>query len=160
VVELSFEKYIIRQPMRSMEFFDKLAAGFMTMPPLLFINGDVPVKGVDQFAEAIWVTSDGSSIGDPDRPPHEHNFDELFMFLGSDSKKKNDLGGEVEFWIGEGESAEKYTLNTTSSVFVPRGVVHLPLIFKNVKRPFLMMTICFNIGNKWSKSNAEILGKK
>jgi hypothetical protein len=59
--------------------------------------------------------------------------------------------------MGEGAEAEKYRLNTTSSIFVPRGVTHLPLIFRNVKRPFLMITICFNMGSKWAM--AEVLEK-
>lgn len=151
-----YEQYIRRQPMRQNEFFDKLATAFMTMPPLLFLNGDIPLKGVDQFAEVIWVFADGTSVNDPDRPPHSHDFDEFFMFLGTNQKEMSDLGGEVEIWLGKGKEAEKYILNTTSSVFVPRGVTHLPLIFRNVKRPFIMITICFNIGNKWVKSDMPI----
>lgn len=145
-----YERYVLRQPMRMEQFHDKLAEGFMTMPPLLFLNGDVPVEGAGQFAEAIWVSSDGSSVDDPDRQPHSHHFDELFMFLGSDQNNMLDLGGEVEIWLGEADQAEKYVLNTTSSIFVPRGVTHLPLIFRNVKKPFLMMTICFNVGGGWA----------
>ncbi len=150
MTEKKYEQYVIGQPMRVPKFDDKLAAGFMTMPPLLFLNGDVPIQGAGQFAEAIWVWADGSSVNDPDRQPHSHRFDELFMFLGSDRDNMLDLGGEVELWLGEGETAEKYVLRATSSVFVPRGVVHLPLIFRNVKRPFLMMTVCFNIGQGWA----------
>jgi hypothetical protein len=145
-----YERYVLRQPMRMEQFHDKLAEGFMTMPPLLFLNGDIPVKWAGNFAEAIWVWADGTSEKDPDRKPHVHDFDELFMFVGSDRNNMLDLGAEVEMWLGEGDQAEKYVLNTTSSIFVPRGLMHLPLTFRNVKRPFLMMTICFNVGGRWA----------
>lgn len=148
-----YERYIIRQPVRDPKFFDKLAAGFMTMPPLLFLNGHEPIKEADHFAEAIWVFADGTSEGDPERQPHSHTFDELFMFLGTDREKMNELGGEVELWMGEGDEAEKYVVNTSSSIFVPKGVMHLPLIFRNVKKPFLMITICFNMGAQWAMAD-------
>ena len=38
-------KYVVPRAMRAEDFMDEMAAGFMTMPPLIFLDGDVPVKG-------------------------------------------------------------------------------------------------------------------
>lgn len=150
-----YAKYVVTRAMRPKDFMDEIAAGFMSMPPLIFLNGDVPVKGANQFLEVVWIWAEGTAAVNPKRPPHSHDFDELFVFLGSNSKDPDDLGGEVDFWLGEKEDAEKYHFNTSTSIFVPRGLVHLPMIFKNVKRPFLLVTVGINIGKEWG-----IIGKE
>lgn len=63
------------------------------------------------------------------------------LFLSADPYDTLNLGGEVEFWLGEGEKAEKFTLTKASSVFVPAGVVHNPQYFKRVDRPLIIVAI-------------------
>jgi hypothetical protein len=147
-----YERYIIKEPLRSADFFDKAAASFMTMPPMTFLNGDEPVKGSGQFAEAIWIFSDSPLITPEERQAHFHEFDELFMYLGANQKDMKDLGGEVELWIGEGKEAEKYNFTTSSGAFIPKGLMHGPMNFRNVKRPFLYLTFGFNVGDKYGKT--------
>jgi hypothetical protein len=45
-----------------------------------------------------------------------------------------DLGAEIEFTIG----GEKHTFNTTTTIFVPKGLAHCPIIHKRVGRPFIL----------------------
>jgi len=149
-----YEKYVVPKAMRPKDFMDEMAAGFMTMPPLIFLNGDVPVKGANQFLEVVWIWGEGAAATNPKRPPHSHKFDELFVFLGGNSKDPDDLGGDVEFWLGEKEDTEKYHFSTSTSIFVPRGLVHLPMIFTNVKRPFLLVTVGINMGDEWVRDKA------
>src|SRR3972149_379139 len=149
-----YEKDVVRGAMRPKDFMDEMAAGFMTMPPLIFLNGDVPVKGSNQFLEVVWIWAEGAAATNPKRPPHSHEFDELFVFLGSNREDPDDLGGEVEFWLGEKEDTEKYHFTTSTSTFVPRGLVHLPMIFKNVKRPFLLVTVGINMGKEWVRDKS------
>lgn len=68
--------------------------------------------------------------------PHYHMRDENFLFIGTNPDDPMDLGGEVEFWLGLGRLAEKHTISKPSYVFIPAGLVHAPLVFKNVRRPF------------------------
>jgi mannose-6-phosphate isomerase-like protein (cupin superfamily) len=131
-----------------------MVADFMTMPPLIFLNGDNPVQGSNQFLEVVWIWNEGTAAINPDRPPHSHEFDEIFIFLGTDRENPNDLGGEVEFWLGEGEDTEKYLLDTSTCIFVPRGLVHLPMIFKKVTRPFLLVTVGVNMGKEWVRDKS------
>jgi hypothetical protein len=149
-----YAKYVVPRAMRPKDFMDEMVAGFMTMPPLIFLNGDIPVKGSNQFLEVVWIWAEGAAAINPNRPPHSHEFDELFVFLGSNFKDPNDLGGEVEFWLGEKEDTEKYHFSTSTSIFVPRGLVHLPMIFKNVKRPFLLVTVGINMGKEWVRTKS------
>jgi mannose-6-phosphate isomerase-like protein (cupin superfamily) len=154
MAEKKYEKYVVREAMRPKDFLDPMAAGFMTMPPLIFLNGDKPVRGSNQFLEVVWIWDEGAAAVNPERPPHSHEFDEVFVFLGSNREDPNDLGGEVEFWLGEGKDTEKYLLNTSTCIFVPRGLVHLPMIFKKVKRPFLLVTFGVNMGKEWVRAKS------
>jgi len=70
-----------------------------------------------------------------------HTVDEIFLFLGTDPEDPSDLGGEVEFWIGRGEDAEKHIITKSSCVFIPAGLVHAPIVFRKVRRPFKEIVI-------------------
>ena len=63
---------------------------------------------------------------------HQHDYDEILMFLGNDADNPDDLGAEIYMTI----EGERHRLTTTSSVFVPAGTKHCPLGFYNVRRPF------------------------
>jgi hypothetical protein len=47
-----------------------------------------------------------------------------------------DLGGEVEFSIGEeGKEMETFLLTRTTSFFIPKGLLHGPLVYKKINNP-------------------------
>lgn len=72
---------------------------------------------------------------------HAHDFDQIVCFIGGDSTNMKDFGAEVEFSLGE--EGEKYIINTTSIVYIPKGLVHGPLIFKKVDKPILFNDMFF-----------------
>jgi hypothetical protein len=73
--------------------------------------------------------------------PFSIPFDEMNLFIGTNTQDPTDLGGEVEFWLGEGEKAEKFLITKSSCVFVPAGLVHLPIYFRKVDRPFIFLVV-------------------
>jgi hypothetical protein len=73
--------------------------------------------------------------------PHKHYYEEIFLFIGTNPDDVDDLGGEIEFWLGEGKDLEKVVFNTSSCLFLPSGVAHFPQIIKNVKRPLIEIVI-------------------
>ena len=83
----------------------------------------------------------GSAPGGLEGGGHAHDFDELFLFIGTDPHDTLNLGGEVEFWLGEGNEAEKFTITKATGEWVPGGMVHNPHYFRRVDRPFLMVVI-------------------
>ena len=90
-----------------------------------FVPGDLPIfvdgKEVDLFVNG---------------GQHAHdNFDELFLFFGTNPHDNTALGGEVEFWLGEGEDAQKFIARTPTAEWVPRGVAHNPHLFTKVNNP-------------------------
>jgi len=71
--------------------------------------------------------------------PHSHDFDEIIGFAGSNRNYPRDLGGELEFRIGD----EKLTLTRTCLIFIPRGTIHCPITIKRIDTPIFM----FEAGN-------------
>jgi hypothetical protein len=74
--------------------------------------------------------------------PHKDiGHDHLFCFLGTDPNNPGDLGGEIEFWLGEGDEIDKVELNTPSSIYVPEGLAMFPMIWRNVRRPIIRCVV-------------------
>lgn len=91
----------------------------------------------------------------PKDTPHSHNYDEVFLFVGTDPQDYSDLGGEVEFWLGKGEEAEKYIFTEPTSIFIPKGLVHLPVYFRNVRKPFFFIPMGIGIG-EWKADLIDV----
>ena len=67
---------------------------------------------------------------------HSHDFDQYLMFIGGDLTNMNELGGEVELTIGlPGKALETITFTKATTFFVPAGMLHGPLYFKEIKNP-------------------------
>jgi hypothetical protein len=73
--------------------------------------------------------------------PHRHPGDELFVFMGTDPNNPTDLGGEHEFWLGEGDEAERHLITKTTCLYVPKGVVHNPNGCLRLDRPYVMFVV-------------------
>jgi len=128
--------------------------GMVAVPTLMFDKNIYPEANL--WVEIFHVYAAGSGIGLPGLEPvmlqggiaggsegggHAHNFDELFLYIGLDPHDTLNLGGEVEFWLGEGDEAEKFVTTKATAAWVPAGVVHNPQYFRKVDRPFLMVVI-------------------
>ncbi len=79
--------------------------------------------------------------------PHSHDFDMYLHFLSYDPDHMTELPAEIE--IGLGEEREMYTITTPASVFIPKGLIHCPLIFKRVDKPIVMFHT--TVASKYAK---------
>jgi hypothetical protein len=82
---------------------------------------------------------------------HAHDYDELLYFLGGNPLNFYDFGAEAE--IALGEEGERHVINTTTIVYVPRGLMHCPVYFHKVDRPVMFMHICSATGYSRSKGD-------
>jgi len=71
----------------------------------------------------------------------------MFIFIGTNREDPDDLGAEVEFWLGEEQEVDKLIFNTSSLVFVPRGLLHMPIIYRKVEKPFLLVVVGVDVGD-------------
>ncbi|HSW57205.1 MAG TPA: hypothetical protein VLH15_02260 [Dehalococcoidales bacterium] len=89
------------------------------------------------YVDFVWIWS-GSMTMSPQ--PHKHDFDEMIGIAGAGSPgNARRIGGEVSIDI----EGEKYQIKESSLVYLPKGIDHCPLEFKDITSPVL----CFTIGN-------------
>ena len=74
---------------------------------------------------------------------HTHTFSEYLVFMGSDPENITDLGGVVEFTIGENEDElETFRIEKATHFWLKKGLFHSPLVFKEVKDPKKPIILC------------------
>jgi hypothetical protein len=124
--------------------------GRVCVPNLMF---DDKVYKAPVWVELFLVYAGGQGVGTPSMEispsrgggssdntkgmQHSQNFDELFLFVGTDPHDTLNLGGEVVTYLGD----EAYSITKPSSVWVPAGVLHNPQYYKRVDRPYYMIVI-------------------
>jgi hypothetical protein len=68
--------------------------------------------------------------------PHSHDFDMYLHFVSYDYEHMDELFAEIE--IGLGEEQEMHFIDSPTSVYIPAGLIHCPLIFKKVEKPIIL----------------------
>ncbi len=87
---------------------------------------------------------------------HSHDFDIYLYFMSFDPAHMGDLGAEIE--IGLGPEREIHKITTTTSVYIPAGMIHCPLHFKRVDKPILF--IHATLASKYEKDPDKIIKDK
>ena len=156
--ETKYEKYIVRKPAVVVrvgdDYIDKVPET-AEIPVMNDVNtGARVIFSSDLIANAKTKVEYGYITGDTaigtgeDFVPHKHDYEEIFLFLGTDPQDTARLGAEVEFWLGEGDDLEKAVFTTSSAVYVAPGVAHFPQLWKNVQRPVMFMVIMPTTGER------------
>jgi len=109
-------------------------------PPLIFDKK--VVKEATHNVRIYHVYAPGAGTGLPTKGKtsdngkcHAHPYDEFSLFLGTDPLNPTELGGELEFWIGEGDEAQRFIINKSSAEWIPAGVLHDPHYYRKVNNP-------------------------
>ena len=126
--------------------YGDLAFEFIILPkmPLICILWleDEVIEGADSVILS-WYFKATEKEGSPS---HVHeDFDEIVGFIGNDPQNPLDLGAEVEFWIED----EKYILDKSCLIWIPKGLRHCPLRVVKVERPILFLA--FSTTKKYGK---------
>jgi hypothetical protein len=158
MAESKFEKYIVRKPAVVVrvgdEYIDKIpetdiipALNEVNTGPRVIFSNEL-IANAKTKVEYGYITGDTAVGNGEDFVPHKHDYEEIFLFLGTDPNDTASLGAEVEFWLGEGDSLEKAVFTTSSAIYVAPGVAHFPQIWKNVTRPVMTMVIMPTTGER------------
>jgi hypothetical protein len=143
-----YEKYVVRKPaIVTGDYKDKIpetdeipVSSPVDTGPRVIFSPDRVREG--QSIVEYGIISGDVTIGDGFiTEPHKHDYEEIFLFLGTNPLNTADLGAEVEFWLGEGQERDRVIFNTSSSIYVPPGLAHFPQIWRNVKRPVMTIVI-------------------
>ena len=71
--------------------------------------------------------------------PHAHDFAEMLCFIGGNPEDITDFGAEIEIWLGKEE--EKQLINSSSVVYIPKGLVHRAVNFRKIDKPISFINI-------------------
>src|SRR4030042_4511762 len=79
------------------------------------------------YVAFVWIWS-GEMTMSPEA--HTHDFDEMVGIIGypADREHPGEVGNDVSIVLGD----EKHAVNQSSLIFVPKGLVHCPIEFKNI----------------------------
>ncbi len=100
------------------------------------------------YVDFVWIWSGDMTMA-PE--PHTHDFDEMIGLVSGPGKSNpRAMDGDVSIKLG----SETHHITQSSLVYVPKGLKHCPIEFKNIKRPVL----CFTIGNTpgWSQTGKKL----
>ena len=135
-----YEQYAVRSPMR--EAGAEFTQG-RTSPTMTYISG-VQIPGVKYYIEFGWTfdmpVSTRAGAGMPEMV-HE-KFEEIVLHIGGDPDNPEDLGADMEFYVG----GQPLTFDTSTALFIPRGVHHGPLTCKAYRKPHIVMAIMCGAG--------------
>jgi len=123
--ELKYAKYVITDSEPNMPEFS-------SMRTRILFSGDSIIPGA-LCVNCAWYWNGSEQVI---TKAHLHNCDEIIAFIGTDHANPHDLGGTVEFWLGD----EKYILTKSCLVFAPKGLVHCPQIVREVRKPIFHFT--------------------
>lgn len=71
--------------------------------------------------------------------PEVHDFDQVMLWLGADTNDLGELGAEVELCLGE--EMQKHMITTSTAVFVPKGLPHLPATINRMDKRFIFVVV-------------------
>jgi len=133
MAETKYGKYILREPLGKARHRE-------IEVPVIRIGQEGPVVGWEgaPFSMTMEVVYQPLSMGGDG---HTHDQDEILCFIGANPMDYRDFGAEV--YIILGEEKEKHIINTTSFIYVPKGLLHCPLVFTRVDKPIVFADIVF-----------------
>ena len=128
-----YEQYVVRSPLR-----EPSTPGFMTYMSAL------QVPGVNHYIEFGWITGKpGLKAERYDMREITHKkHHEIILFLGGDPTNPEDLGADLEFPLG----GQPLRFNTTSALFIPKGVRHGPVKCLEYYKPHMVISIACGVG--------------
>jgi hypothetical protein len=133
-----YEQYVVRNPVREMLGGAKITN--RQIPTMTYMSKH-QVIGANYYLEFGWVY--GIPQPNPHIPEHMHSFDEILLHISGDPQNPENLGGEIEYYIG----GQPLTFDTSSVLFLPKGLKHSPIIWKKFQKPHIEMAIMIGVGS-------------
>jgi hypothetical protein len=143
MVARKYEKYIITENIRLSQpppemmkrIEEQRQAGNYTEGTAMFNLNDKIIPGAF-YVDCHWLWKTHGVRGIQTEIAHTHDFDEVLGFIGSSRENPRQINGEIEFWLED----EQYIIDYSCLIYVPRGMKHLPLIFRRIDSPVFFFT--------------------
>ncbi len=133
---IDYEKYLVREPLW------EAGPGIRNrQSPTMTYMSSKRVPEANYYIELGWIYD----IPEPNPHVHRHihrKYDEIVLHLGGDPQNPTDLGGEIEFHMGD----QPLLFSTNTGLYVPKGTFHGPLVWKEFRKPHIEMAIMLGAG--------------
>jgi len=146
MAEGKYGKYVITDPKLITELAHHNFTGISgyTFPDEVYLDKEI-LKDANTWLDIVW-------IWEIPNPPdllgaHVHPFDEIVLLIGSNPRDLRDFGSEIEWFMGKGQEAERFVIDRTCAIWVPKGLVHGPMNFLRVDKPVLNVAMALNCGD-------------
>jgi hypothetical protein len=133
---VDYEKYLVRSPVY---LKGTAVTEAMNSPAGIYMSNEL-IPECNVYIDFGWIY--GLPDPNPPIPQHSHDYEEIVLDIGGDPDNPEDLGAEIEFCIGD----QPLTFDTTTAIYVPRGIKHGPMTWKKFKRPHLLMPVIIGAG--------------
>lgn len=128
-----YSKYIYEYDGRDDERFPDWAPFEM----ITRVDKDV-IPGCD-FYMVHWVLPHDEPFAHIGHPPHIHRDPELLFHIGTDPNNPQDLGAEIELYLGV--EMEKHVLTKSCVIYIPPNFVHSPWKPLRTTRPWIFIEV-------------------
>jgi len=139
-----YERYLVRRPVYERNGNLKNRQS----PSMTYMSGSL-VNEANCYLDFGWIY--GIPEPNPGVSEHTHDTDEIILYFGGDPLSPEDLGGEIEFFIGR----KSLVFSSSSALYIPRGLRHGPVVWKNFTKPHIEMTLVPGAGtvkNDWMRN--------
>jgi len=145
MVERKYAKYIITEdkvplPPPPPQFLKRMEeqrkAGNYMESTHMFMLTDAVAKGAF-YVDCVWMWEQKGTGGLYTEIAHAHDWDEVWIFTGTDKNNPRELGAVLDFYLGD----EQYLVDKSCIVYIPAGLSHGPCGMKKLDRPVLFITM-------------------
>jgi hypothetical protein len=134
---INYEKYFAREPIY-LDLEDQQKRKSSMGPVRMFMCNDL-ISGCNLYLDYPWFFARPEDF----IPQHVHDYNEIVVHIGGDPDNPEELGAEVEIVVDN----QPLTFDTTTALFIPKGIVHGPLSWKKVSKPHIQMPIIIGSGD-------------
>ena len=137
--DINYEKYLVKEPITQGQ--PDSSVQNRTNPPLIYMSS-AQIPDIKYNVEFGWVW--GMPQPNPFLDERVGEYDEILLNIGGDCYNPEELGADIEYSLG----GRILSINSTSAIFVPKGVRHGPLTYKEFRHPHVRISILLGTGER------------
>ncbi len=137
--DINYDKYLVKKPITQGQPDSRVQN--RTYPPLIYMSS-AQVPDVKYNVEFGWVW--GMPQPNPYLDERVGQYDEILLNIGGDCYNPEELGADIEYSLG----GQILSISTSSAIFIPKGVRHGPLMYKEFRHPHVCISILLETGER------------
>jgi hypothetical protein len=147
MTDINYEKYLVKKPIIQSQ--PALNVQNRTFPPLIYLSS-AQIPETKYNIEFGWIW--GMPQPNPYLDERVGEFDEILLNIGGDCYNPEELGADIEYYLGD----QILSINSTSAIFIPKGVRHGPLKYKEFRHPHVRISILLGTGEREYNSAPDL----